>query len=110
MKHQNHNHIHKNECNTIISVQAAYPDIDKRKQQMKRNRIGLAQESLSIAMTKGNINQVGRDGWAGLINIIQKVVRDQVIEWRNESTENQKYVDELEEYRKMEEHLKKLGN
>ena len=110
MKHQNNNHIHKNECNTIISVQAAYPDIDKRKQQMKRNRIGLAQESLSIAMTKGNINQVGRDGWAGLINIIQKVVRDQVIEWRNETTENEKCVEEFEEYRKMEERLKKLGN
>ena len=110
MKHQNNNHIHKNECYTIISVQAAYPDIDKRKQQMKRNRIGLAQESLSIAMTKGNINQVGRDRWAGLINIIQKVVRDQVIEWRNETTENEKCVEEFEEYRKMEERLKKLGN
>ena len=85
MKHQKNNHIHKNECYTIISVQAAYPDIDKRKQQIKRNRIGLAQESLSISMTKGNINQVRRDRWAGLINIIQKVVRDQVIEWRNET-------------------------
>ena len=110
MKHQNNNHIHKDEFNTIISVQAAYPDIDKRKQQMKRNRIGLAQESLSIAMTRGNINQVGRDGWAGLINIIQKVVRDQVIEWRNETTENEKCVEEFEEYRKMEERLKKLGS
>ena len=37
MKHQNNNHIHKNECYTIISVQAAYLDIDKRKQQMKHN-------------------------------------------------------------------------
>ena len=110
MKHQKNNHIHKNECYTIISVQAAYPDIDKRKQQIKRNRIDLAQESLSIAMTKGNINQVGRDGWAGLINIIQKVVRDQVIEWRNETTENKKCVEEFEEYRKMEERLKKLGD
>ena len=110
MKHQKNNHIHKNECYTIISVQAAYPDIDKCKQQIKRNRIGLAQESLSIAMTKGNINQVGRDGWAGLINIIQKVVCDQVIEWRNETTENKKCVEEFEEYRKMEERLKKLGD
>ena len=48
-------------------------------------------------MTKGNINQVGRDGWAGLIKIIQKVVRDQVIEWKNESTENEKCVEEFEE-------------
>ena len=110
MKHQKNNHIHKNECYTIISVQAAYPDIDKRKQQIKCNRIGLAQESLSISMTKGNISQVGRDGWAGLINIIQKVVRDQVIEWRNETTENKKCVEEFEEYRKMEERLKKLGD
>ena len=32
MKHQNNNHIHKNKSYTIISVQAAYPDIDKRQQ------------------------------------------------------------------------------
>ena len=49
-----------------------------------RNKFGLVQESLSIALARGNINQVGRDGWSTLIDIIRDIVGDQVTEWRNQ--------------------------
>ena len=65
-----------------------------------RNEFGLAQESLSIAMARGNINQVGRDGWSTLIDIIQRIVSDQVTEWRNQDfdpnyTKQQDAYDEM---------------
>ena len=60
------------------------------------------QESLSVAMDKGNINQVGRDGWASFIDIIQEVVLDQVNEWRTESQENPTCVQDLDQYKKWE--------
>ena len=51
-------------------------------------------------MVKGNINQVGRDGWANLIDIIQEVNLDLVIEWQNESRRNPDANLEFDEYTK----------
>ena len=87
-------------ANTIISVRAAYPNSNIIDQMKLHNEFGLAQESLSIAMARGNINQVGRDGWSTLIDIIQRIVGDQVTEWRNEEF-NSEYVKEKDKYDKM---------
>ena len=56
-------------------------------------------------MDKGNINQVGRDGWASFIDIIQEVVLNQVNEWRNENEENPACVQELDAYKIMERNI-----
>ena len=64
------------------------------------NELGLAQESLSIAMARGNINQVGHDGWSTLIDIIQRVIGDQVTEWRNEDLDPE-YKRQKAEYDEM---------
>ena len=53
-------------------------------------------------MDKGNINQVGRDGWASFIDIIQEVVLDQVNEWRTETEENPTCVEDIDQYKKWE--------
>ena len=55
-----------------------------------------------MAMDRGNINQVGRDGWASFIDIIQEVVLDQVNEWRTESQDNPTCVQDLAEYKNWE--------
>ena len=55
-----------------------------------------------MAMDKGNINQVGRDGWTSFIDIIQEVVLDQVNKWRTESLENPSCVQDLDQYKKWE--------
>ena len=80
------------------------------------------QESLSVAMDKGNINQVGQDGWASFIDIIQEVVLDQVNKWRTETEENPTCVQDIDQYKKWEanipthdgsrrrEHLTKLNS
>ena len=74
-----------------------------------------------MAMDRGNINQVGHDGWASFIDIIQEVVLDQVNEWRTESQDNPTCVQDRDEYKKWEanvptrdktereEHLSKLN-
>ena len=53
-------------------------------------------------MDKGNINQVGRDGWASFIDIIQEVVLDQVNKWRTKTEENPTCVQDIEQYKKWE--------
>ena len=53
-------------------------------------------------MDKGNINQVGRDGWVSFIDIIQEVVLDQVNEWRTETEENPTCVQDIDQYKKWE--------
>ena len=60
-----------------------------------------------MAMAKGNINQVSRDGWASLIDVIQNVILDQVNEWRNEAEMNPKAVREFAEYEQMVQHIPK---
>ena len=87
-------------ANTIISVTAAYLDSKVIERMKLRNEFGLAQESLSISMVRGNINQVGRDGWSTLINIIQRVVSDQVTQWRNEDLDPE-YKKQQAEYDEM---------
>ena len=65
-----------------------------------RNKFGLVQESLSIELARGNINQVGRDGWSTLIDIIRDIVCDQVTEWRNQDL-HPEYQKQKAEYDEM---------
>ena len=60
-------------------------------------RVALVQELLVTAITEGNIDQVGRDAWNGLVDLIQEGVMDQVNEWNTEYRRSEQYASHIDQ-------------
>ena len=71
----------------FISVKNTYGPAPTRDEQRairkKIARVGEAQNGMAEALSRGNINQVGRTGWSELIDLVQETVMDEVNDARN---------------------------
>ena len=73
----------------FISVKDTYGAMaptrsEERAIRKKIAHVAEAQNSMAEALSRGNINQVGRTGWSELIDLIQETVMDEVNDARND--------------------------
>ena len=73
---------------TFISVNYIYGDepskIEHRAMRKKIARLAEAQNCMTEALSRGNLNQVGRSAWGSLIDLVQEMVLDEINDARVE--------------------------
>ena len=76
----------------LISVNQLFPQHNRIATKLV-GRIAEAQNTMCEAMSRGNINQIGRNAWSQLIDFVQEMVLDNINDARTEFRDNE--VDDL---------------
>lgn len=76
-------------CIILFPVTNAYPrNIDTRTFNKIMSEIATAQDTMVQALYQGNIDQVGRQAWATLVDLVQETVSYHVAKWRDEVSDH----------------------
>ena len=76
----------------LISVNQLFPQQNRIATKLV-GHIAEAQNTMCEVMSWGNINQIGRNAWSRLINLVQEMVLDDINDARTEFRDNE--VDDL---------------